>query len=145
MAHSSSPSPQATSSTGPLAFAQCMRAHGIPDFPDPGSNGNIAFNATGISQTTYQAAQSACQSRLNTGGSSGSEVSAQQLRQEVKFAGCMRSHGIADFPDPNAQGDFSGSGSAQGDNPLNPMSPQFQNAQTICFKDSGLSAPGSSS
>lgn len=144
-AQRSSPTSQATSSSGPLAFSQCMRAHGISDFPDPSTNGNIAFNATGVSQATYQSAQNACQGLLNKGGSSGSGVSEQQLAKDLKFSKCMRAHGVTNFPDPNAQGDFSGSGSAQGNNPLNPMSPQFQNAQAICFKVSGLSAPGGSS
>ncbi len=50
-----------------LAFAQCMRSHGVPNFPDPkvGSNGvAIQINrSSGIdpNSPTFQAAQTACQ------------------------------------------------------------------------------------
>jgi hypothetical protein len=42
----------------------------------------------------------------------------------IKFAACVRSHGVPNFPDPNAQGVFSLSG------PIN--TPQFQRAQRTC-------------
>jgi hypothetical protein len=55
-----------------LAFAQCMRAHGLPDFPDPtfdSNGGGISINAGGASDLdpnspTFQAAQKACESKL---------------------------------------------------------------------------------
>jgi hypothetical protein len=49
----------------------------------------------------------------------------------MQFASCMRSHGVPNFPDPNAQGVISGN-SADG---LDPSSPQFQQAQQACAKD----------
>lgn len=48
----------------------------------------------------------------------------------TKFAACMRSNGVPNFPDPSAQGGISitpGSG-------IDPSSPQFQSAQTACQK-----------
>jgi hypothetical protein len=59
-----------------LAFAQCMREKGIPDFPDPVDEG-INLGGTGIDRNTpeFQAAQKACETLLpqpssNTGGNS---------------------------------------------------------------------------
>ena len=50
-----------------LQFAQCMRAHGLPNFPDPVFNaGRVGFRAgpgTGLdpSSPAFKAAQGACQ------------------------------------------------------------------------------------
>ncbi len=46
-----------------LRFSQCVRAHGVPDFPDPGSDGRIPDPATvGIDQGSpkFEAANQAC-------------------------------------------------------------------------------------
>lgn len=46
-----------------LRFSQCVRAHGVPNFPDPGSDGRIPDPATvGIDQGSpkFQAANQAC-------------------------------------------------------------------------------------
>jgi hypothetical protein len=56
----------------------------------------------------FKSAQQAC-GKLAPGGEGGSgaaPVTAQQHREIVQFATCMRSHGISDFPDPDATGTF---------------------------------------
>ena len=45
----------------------------------------------------------------------------------VQFALCMRSHGVANFPDPDARGQVQLSG-------VNPTSPSFEAAQRACAK-----------
>ena len=120
-----------------LEFAACMRSHGVPNFPDPTvKNGSAGFSitpATGIDQSSpqYQSAGQACQSLR--GGGRRTPVSAQNLAKELKFAKCMRPHGVPDFPDPNKNGGFSGSSVG-----INPQSPTFQNAQSTCMQLSGL-------
>jgi hypothetical protein len=49
----------------------------------------------------------------------------------IKFAGCMRSHGVSNFPDPS-----SGKGGIQitPGSGVNPQSPAFQSAQKACTK-----------
>jgi hypothetical protein len=136
--NSAAPSSSSTA-TGALAYSECMRAHGIPNFPDPNSNGGIEFNGSGINQATYEAAQRACAGLR--GGGSANASSPQNLANELKFAKCMRAHGVADFPDPNSNGGFSGSGGT-GPGGVDPAAPAFQNAQSICFKQQG--AGGSS-
>jgi hypothetical protein len=49
----------------------------------------------------------------------------------TKFASCMRSHGVPNFPDP----DSSGSVSIGSDSGIDPRSPKFQAAQKACEKD----------
>jgi hypothetical protein len=118
-----------------LAMAQCMRAHGVPDFPDPDSSGRIAIQGTpgsGLDPRSpqFQAAQQACKAFAPPGiATSGTKSRADLL----KFSRCMRSHGLADFPDPGTQGNSGGiaiTGGPGGD--LDPNSPVFQAAQRAC-------------
>lgn len=141
-----SASPSATSSGSAeaqaLAYAKCMRSHGVPDFPDPTvKNGSVGFDfsASTVNQNSaaYSSARQACQS-LRGGGTA--NPGSANYAAELKFSKCMRSHGVPDFPDPNKRGGFSGTSS------MNPSSPTFQNAQSLCMKESGLgNGSGSSS
>src|ERR1700678_3379087 len=47
-------------------------------------------------------------------GSSSTAASASALAKEVAFAQCMRSNGVANFPDPNSSGGFTLTVSGQG-------------------------------
>ncbi|MGH9090166.1 MAG: hypothetical protein ACRDZR_02110 [Acidimicrobiales bacterium] len=110
-----------------------MQSHGIADFPDP-SNGvlSIPANSGGdlnSQSPQFQAAQSACKKFMPGGNLTLGDQSAAAL----KYAECMRSHGLPDFPDPNGQGAIVTSG--QGD--LNPKSAQFQDAANACRSLSG--------
>jgi len=99
-----------TSQNGLLAFSQCMRSNGMPNFPDPQRfvGGNVKLTIHQLSPS--QAALSACNHLLPTNGGSGPQETAQQKRTRVadglSFARCMRSQGVTRFPDPTAQGDL---------------------------------------
>ena len=63
-----------------LAFSQCMRAHGITDFPDPQGNGDLALKVQLGSDLNprspqFQSAQSACHSDLPGGGAGAPQTS----------------------------------------------------------------------
>jgi hypothetical protein len=46
-----------------VKYAQCMRAHGVPDFSGPSSNGTFSLpNSVNMQGSAYQAASRACQS-----------------------------------------------------------------------------------
>jgi hypothetical protein len=100
-----------TTTNGLLAFSQCMRSNGVPNFPDPQrfAGGNVKLTIHQLSPP--QAALNACSNLLPTNGGSGSQQTAQQRRtqlaDELSFARCMRSHGVSHFPDPTAQGELS--------------------------------------
>jgi len=58
-----SPAEQAREQTELLAFAACMRAHGVPNFPDPTfSGGRAGFQTGGIDRSSpqFRAAKQAC-------------------------------------------------------------------------------------
>jgi hypothetical protein len=125
---------------GLLAFSTCMRSHGEPSFPDPqhfaGGNLKLTVHNLGISSTPqFEAAWNACDSMLpSSGGSSSGETAAQvriKLSDGLSFARCMRSHGVARFPDPNAQGVLSvQTVQAQG---IDVHSPQILRVVTACI------------
>src|SRR5215469_9241605 len=90
-----------------LAFSRCMRAHGISDFPDPTSQGGIALNGgpgsdLNPSSPLFKAANSACKPLLPPQKALSPAQQAAARAQALRYARCMRAHGISDFPDPNA-------------------------------------------
>src|SRR5258708_36190271 len=102
----------ATTQNGLLAFSNCMRANGMPNFPDPqrfvGGNVKLTLHQFGASSPQFQAAINACNHLLPTNGGSGSQETAQQQRTQLadgqSFARCMRSHRVSRFPHPTARG-----------------------------------------
>jgi hypothetical protein len=90
-----------------LKYARCMRANGVPNFPDPSGSGGFTFSpGTGVdpSSPAFEAAQAKCQKYMNLGGglATGTQThpSPQWLAKMVKAAQCMRRHGVPNFPDP---------------------------------------------
>jgi hypothetical protein len=121
---SSTASPTAMTNAQILAIgreaAQCMRDHGVPDFPDPvvDNDGHLQLPAGAAGDRAKQelagnpAAQTACEPILNRlpanavrGGGDGG-YTAQDLENLKKFAQCVRQNGIPEFPDPRADGTF---------------------------------------
>lgn len=109
-----------------LAWAQCMRQHGV-DVPDPGQGqqgGPIQVKSRGA----FEAAQQACQSILQQAGLDTGTPNPALMDNAVKFAHCMRQHGI-NIPDPQAHGNGV---SIQMPKDSDANSPQFQAAQQAC-------------
>ena len=99
----SSPS-SSTSSNGPasaLAHAECMRSHGVPDFPDPGP---IQIDVSAHpdldpNSPAFVAAAKACVS-LEPAGPAGNGVTPQLQAAALAYSACMRTHGFPKFADP---------------------------------------------
>ena len=89
-----------------LAFSQCMRSNGVPNFPDPqAGSSNVKFPGAqqlGVSSSRYQAAQNACQHLLPAGADDQFPPAEVPLLLSGMrtFSQCMRSHGIQNWPDP---------------------------------------------
>jgi hypothetical protein len=98
------------------AYAQCVRANGVPDFPDPDADGQ--FRGLAHEQQNdpkFQAAQDKCRNLAPGGEHERSDpATVEQLR---KFSQCMRDHGLPDFPDPDPNGRLRGAGHEQQDTP----------------------------
>jgi hypothetical protein len=98
-----------------LAYAKCMRSHGVPQFPAADAQGNFSnaqIDAVGTGPQEQNAFQT-CRSLLPNEGTGLSVTELQSIQQHnlrnaVKAAHCMRAHGITTFPDPS--GSTQGSG-----------------------------------
>lgn len=122
------------------AYSACMRKNGVPNFPDPDSEGNIRITggktANGRkfkfdpNSPQFGSAQQACRRFRPNGGKSDPRQVAKDQQQALKFAQCMRSHGVPKFPDPTFRPD-GGSLMTIGKD-LNPDSPQFKAAEKAC-------------
>jgi hypothetical protein len=122
-----------------VKFAQCMRTHGEPEFPEP-TEGAIQIhsqNGHGPNPESpqWKAAEKACSKYAPSKVAPSPAQQAKMQEQALKMSECMRSHGVPNFPDPK----FSSSGGgvrvtlkAGGSTGLNPSSPQFQAAQKAC-------------
>lgn len=85
-----------------LRFSNCMRAHGLSNFPDPEAGGGLKLTpGSGLNPFSpgFQAAQKAC-SKYAPGGGRVPQVTASEHRRALAFAQCVRSHGDSSFPDP---------------------------------------------
>lgn len=102
----------AAAPSGALAFARCLRAHGIPNWPDPTSTGGFdksKLRQLGVSPARVRAVEEGpCHRLVPLVSGQGSQLTPQQQRtriaDELSFARCMRRRGVTRFPDPTAQG-----------------------------------------
>ena len=127
----SAPPRAAATVPSPEAFSKCMRSHGVPLFPDSRADGKSS-PGSGVDPNSpqFQRAQAACRSllpaganQMHTGG--GSPLTPAQLAQMLRYARCMRAHGVPRFPDPTSHGIAIDAG-------VDPRSPHFAAAQTAC-------------
>ena len=97
-----------TSATGPntkltardkaVKFAECIRAHGVSDFPDPNAKNDFEYGVS-VSPAVWKQATTACKDLQPPGALSGKR-SPKQQSDALRFAQCIRDHGVKDFPDP---------------------------------------------
>jgi hypothetical protein len=132
-----------------VAFAQCMRSHGVPEFPEPAEGKLLVRSSdknghlTGVNPQSaqFQAAQKACAKLAPNGGKPPSAAEqAKMQEQALKFSQCMRTHGVPNFPDPEFSHVGGGVGIRIGSNKggpggIDPNSPQFKAAQKTCQSD----------
>jgi hypothetical protein len=115
-------------------FSMCMRKHGVPNYPDPNSQGVITIDSgMGIDPNSpaFRSAQATCSKLLPNGGKPTPAQIAQHQQQLLAFSACMRSHGVKDFPDPSNGGLRI---SVHPGSDLDPNNPTFQKAQQACQK-----------
>lgn len=138
----------ATGDASPLGLSQCMRAHGVANFPDPtkGPGGEgLSITATPGSPTltvqgitfsgpAFQKAKQACKRYLSGNGPPPS-LSASQRAKLLTFAKCVRAHGVPTFGDPTS----APTGVVATQRPAaKASSPAFRHAITVCGGPPGL-------
>lgn len=129
-----------------LAFSECMRSHGVTNFPDPNPGGGINIPvSSGINPASpaFQAAQATCRKQL-PGGGPPAHPSEQQKERLFAMSECMRRHGVSEFPDPvtrstppsNPQGYSIAEGIGNlwllVPSTINPNTPAFEDAAKAC-------------
>jgi hypothetical protein len=100
-----------------VGYSRCMRSHGVPNYPDPPSGGQAPKadpRQLGVSTSQLQAAQRSCRHLYpRDGGALGASLRQceetgncpqamvqQVLSAMLRFTGCMRAHGVPNWPDP---------------------------------------------
>ena len=96
-ARSSAPA-KPTAQEQAVKFAECMRANGVPHFPDPDPKGNSNFGVD-VSKEVFTKAVDACKA-LKPPGALSAKRTPKQQSASLRFAQCVRDHGVKDFPDP---------------------------------------------
>src|SRR5262245_51248913 len=118
-----------------LKQAECMRRHGV-DVPDPKPDGGLLMDNRDVNPEEFERAQRACEQEL--GEPPVPKFSEEQQREfreaALKFARCMRTHGI-DMPDPT----FGANGEVRiemkgGGGALRPDDAAFKAAEAKCRK-----------
>ncbi|MDE3069932.1 MAG: hypothetical protein KGJ43_04315 [Acidobacteriota bacterium] len=120
-----------------VAYARCMRSHGVAGFPEPVEGRLMLRGGPGSGldpgSAQFQGADRACHGLLPEGGKPSPQMQKQAEERALKFSACMRSHGIPTFPEP----EFHAGGvtlklQAGRAGGIDPRSPQFQAAQKAC-------------
>jgi hypothetical protein len=91
-----------------VSVANCMRAHGVPNFPDSPYAQKRMLSSSSAQAPAVQSAAAACGHLLAHGGQSQSPAPThRQVAAGLAFAHCLRSHGFPSFPDPSSSGQLS--------------------------------------
>ncbi|HEU4723600.1 MAG TPA: hypothetical protein VFS59_19765 [Gemmatimonadaceae bacterium] len=81
-----------------VKFAGCMRASGVPNFPDPDPKGEFNFGVD-VTPEVWTKAVDACKA-LKPPGALSAKRTPKEQSASLRFAQCVREHGVKDFPDP---------------------------------------------
>jgi len=153
---SAAPSASVDPEEAMLAFTKCMKEHGVDvqvaTAVDGSTGGGVHVSggdssagtevqpATGpVDPKAAQAADEACRHLLPAGGMGdpNATMDPTQADQLLKFAQCMRDHGV-DYPDPQFSGNsvsIQVGGGENGAGNIDPNSEVFKTAQETCAKD----------
>ena len=98
IAHTSASPKQATRRDKAVRFAECIRAHGVADFPDPNAKNEFEYGVS-VTPAVWKRATTACKD-LQPPGTLSSKRTPKEQSGALEFAQCMRDNGVKDFPDP---------------------------------------------
>jgi hypothetical protein len=86
-------------------FADCMRSHGVPNFPDPTTRAfKFALAPSTAHSPAFLSAYAVCRHLLPNNGGQDAAHNPAQIAALLAFARCIRSHGFPNFPDPTSSG-----------------------------------------
>ncbi|MGV9883573.1 hypothetical protein [Streptomyces sp. NPDC003006] len=119
-----------------LAYSECMRGNGVPDFPDPQQDsGGVKLTPDGgadPNSDAFKKAQEACKDKApqGVGGGGGGGGDTIDSAKVAAWAKCLRKNGVPKFPDPEINGssmniDLVAAG-------VDPQSSEFTEAMQTC-------------
>ena len=92
------PTTKLTARDKAVKFAECIRSHGVSDFPDPNAKGDFDYGVS-VTPAVWKQATTACKG-LQPPGTLSSKRTPKQQSASLRFAQCVRENGVKDFPDP---------------------------------------------
>jgi hypothetical protein len=139
----SSHSISASTGNSGVKFAACVRAHGVPDYPDAQAGKTVDIHSLQESTHAVETAIQKCQSSAPA-QNFGPRLSTAQLANvrtgALAMARCMRAHGLV-YPDPVVAPGPGGHGFEYGfsrtelkSHPIAYTSPAYKTANTTCSK-----------
>jgi hypothetical protein len=111
-------------------FVRCARANGMPNLPDLRLDSNGQVSVPPGTPEPPKSVERACRSiweRLPASAAGDRGRPPADIQALVGYARCMREHGMADFPDPRADGRFPLPASLRGG-----KTPSFLRANQAC-------------
>ncbi len=81
-----------------VKFAECIREHGVSDFPDPNGKNDFEYGVS-VTPAVWKKATTACKD-LQPPGTLSAKRTPKQQSAGLRFADCIRNNGVKDFPDP---------------------------------------------
>jgi hypothetical protein len=128
-----------------VAFAACVRSHGVPDYPDVRAGQSVNLYKLNESEQVAELAVQKCDAAQPADNDQfGPVLTSDQMAQVragfVAMAKCMRAHGL-DYPDPVVTPGPGGHGiqvgwplAEQRAHPIDYTSPAYKAANPICSK-----------
>ena len=99
-----------SSASNGVAYAQCMRNHGVASWPDPNASGSfdkskLTPQQLHVGNSVVRSAQRACHQLLPASASGPTPAQVAQYRAHMLvYAACIRTHGVPNMPDPDSRG-----------------------------------------
>jgi hypothetical protein len=135
--HAATTVPRASETEVLHAAAQCIRDHGVTNFPDPviAADGSVQYDKqllNSLPDSVTHPIQQACQAQITAAQqyvdpSGQQQATPQELATDRRLAECMRQHGYPNFPDPSPDGGFQFPAGSQ---PPLKSSPAFQTCRS---------------
>jgi hypothetical protein len=112
-------------------LVRCARANGMPNMPDLRLDSNGRVSLPPGTPDPPRSVERACRSiweRLPASARGDKERPPADMQALLRYARCMREHGMPDFPDPDSNGNFVASPSMQREG----KSPRLLRAMQAC-------------